>query len=324
MNENEKTVTINKEYDGNLKKIKSESGFSTFLCSPIGYACAMFVCVTIGVVLLYLAEEYYIAAGYSGREASLVLAKQMIKMGAILLCVIVLYSNILDLRKHLKTFKYARRLPKNSVDFERLGIPTYGEYVEFMLTNLFTYEGENDFILKPNCAFLSDKEIKDSLLAAIAYYNSIGKLTISESNIRPVYVKGDNTYLKCPPELAALRPAFIIESIFRHSDFPEKIKVYVDKNKDIHLLSTCNKGGRLYFDEAEYGLLDANISKINGNSYYGYYTKKPHMTCECYEGSIFNTKTCEFTTNNDQKMCMRYLTLLIIPAIINLLLKNVI
>lgn len=322
MSDTKNNVTINKEYDGNLKKIKPESSLFTFLCSPIGCAFTLFLFVTIGVLLLYLGEEYYMSIGYNGKDAFLAVLKQIMKSTAILLCVIILYCNIFDLKRYFKTFKYAKRLPKTNIDFERLGIPTFGDYVEYILTNLFVYESHSDFVVQPICMFLSDNDLKDSLLAAIAYYNSIDKLVITKDNIKPVYINGDKTYVKCTPEFAVLRPAFIIESYSRYLDFPDRIKIYVDKNRNVHIVYLPNKGGPAFYDESEYGLIDSNVSEFNGNHFYGFHTKKTDLTCKCYDGSIFNSKTCEFITDSDVKAFSKHLSLLIIPFILYTLLKG--
>lgn len=290
MNENKKTVTINKEYDGNLKKFDTMPSWVYLMGSSTGLGLIFLITAMIFTPLALLCEVY-------GREWLTSLGdtyNKIIELTPPVLCtiltVVCLRKVLKDTIPALKTIKYIRVIPKSNLEFEKLGIPSFFEYVQYLQTNLFVYKRE-DSTVHITSPYVSEKDIKETLRAAIIYYNDkkclYPVLEKTDGPLEELFYKS-NDFLYVCSQFNQLRPAYVLHQLFLEASIS---KVYVDRNGNIHVIRdiTSSEGTISY---------DFDISNFNGDVYYGCQCKQPLSRRALTDDSVFKEISCKVNRNS--------------------------
>lgn len=285
MSDTKNNVTINKEYDGNLKKFDTMPSWVYVMGSSTGFGLIFLLITMIFTPLALLVATY-------GKEWLVSLGDIYNKIVALIppvlftiFTVICLRETLKDAMLALKTIKYVKVIPKSNVEFEKLGIPSFFEYVQYLQTNLFVYKRKDNTvsIISP---YISEKDIKETLRAAIIYYNDkkclYPVLERTDSPLEELFYKS-NDFLHICPQFSQLRPAYVLHKLFLEAAIS---KVYVDRNSNIHVIrEITSSDGIINYD--------FDISNFYGDTYYGYQCKQTLYSRALTDDSIFNEISCK-------------------------------
>lgn len=303
MSDTKNNVTINKEYDGNLKKMDTTPGWVHILGSPMG--------VGLYFVLFTILFTPLCVLGFNYVKQLLTNYKYLVDvlLDALPPIILTSFTYVLTLksfknfRRSWKTIKYAKALPKTTADFELIGISSLYDYVMYLRSNIFV-QTRTDNIININCPFAEPEDIRESVKAAFMYYTdkkalNPGKDYLNERiNSVMDIVNTPDYFLKVDLQFAELRPIYVLFDLLLKETVT---KTYVDRNGHLHAICKSN-------DHVGNGVaVDYDLSEYNGDRFYGIPSKDLEYKIPSTDYSIFNSCSCKIDKSNREDRLVPYM-----------------
>lgn len=236
-----KNVTVNRNYDRHVRKIQKDSVVKTVLSTESGKLILAVITIMISLVLFVFGVE----------SLETMYPDFMTKVNSVAQYVSIIFAGLLILRQIIvllidsveswSVLKYSVRVPKTVEEVALLQINTLGEYLKYLLTNLFI-TNEVDGVLDVRCPFCSYTRVSQAINVGISYYQSIQKAYISKEDL--LWLTGESSTLRinAPKHLALFRwAAYLAED---DSVIARNGKVRVWRSADSHLHTHVNRLGK--------------------------------------------------------------------------------